>query len=205
VQSLQVFFSGWDSLARVVLVGVPLYFLLLLMLRWFGKHALAKSNAYGLVVTVSLGSAVASAVLTKEVSLSDAVLAIGLLLALQYALELAGSRWESASRFLEQSPALLLKNGQMQREALRRERVSEAEVLAAIRRHGIGCVEQVGAVVLEDDGSFSVIPDLGPAPTALSNVHDASRGGPAFEQREAPPRRPAQRHPPEPRHGSWHL
>jgi uncharacterized membrane protein YcaP (DUF421 family) len=202
MQPLQIFFSGWPSLARVVLVGVPLYFLLLVMLRWFGKHALAKSNAYGLVVTVSLGSALASAVLTKEVSLADSVLAMGLLLALQYALELAGSRWGPSNRFLSQSPALLLKDGRMLVEALRRERVSEAEVLAAIRRHGIGCVAQVGAVVLEEDGSFSVIPDLGPAPTALSNVHDASTHGPAFEG--VPPAQP-RRHPPPPRHSSWHL
>lgn len=202
MQSLQFFFSGWPSLARVVLVGVPLYFLLLLMLRWFGKHALAKSNAYGLVVTVSLGSAMASAVLTKEVSLADAVLAIGLLLALQYALELAGSRWARSNRFLNQSPALLLKNGRMVHETLRRERVSEAEVLAAIRKHGIGCIAQVGAVVLEEDGSFSVIPDLGPAPTALSNVHvhDGRQQGPAFEQPA-----PAPHLPPKPRHSSWHL
>jgi uncharacterized membrane protein YcaP (DUF421 family) len=204
MQPLQVFFSGWDSLARVVLVGVPLYFLLLVMLRWFGKHALAKSNAYGLVVTVSLGSAVASAVLTKEVSLADAVVAIGLLLALQYALELVGSRRASASRFLDQSPALLLREGRLLPEAMRRERVAEAEVLAAIRKHGIGCIEQVGAVVLEEDGSFSVIADLGPAPTALANVHDAGRHGPAFERPAAANDR-REHHPPPPRHSSWHL
>jgi uncharacterized membrane protein YcaP (DUF421 family) len=203
MEPLQFFFSGWPSLARVVLVGVPLYFLLLAMLQWFGKHALAKSNAYGLVVTVSLGSAVASAVLTKEVSLADAVVAIALLLALQYALELAGSRWGWSSRFLNQTPALLLKDGQLLREALRRERVSEGEVLAAIRKHGVGCVEQVGAVVLEEDGTFSVIPDLGPAPTALANVHDAQRHAPAFEPRAAAPRQPNL--PPPPRHSSWHL
>jgi uncharacterized membrane protein YcaP (DUF421 family) len=205
MQSLQVFFSGWPSLARVVLVGVPLYFLLLLMLQWFGKHALAKSNAYGLVVTVSLGSAVASAVLTKEVSLADAVVAIGLLLALQYALELAGSRTAWGGRLLDQSPALLLRNGQMLHEAMRRERVSESEVLAAIRRHGIGCVEQVGAVVLEEDGSFSVIPDLGPAPTALSNVHDAQAHGPAFDRRPSPQPQADRRRPRPPRHSAWHL
>jgi uncharacterized membrane protein YcaP (DUF421 family) len=202
MEPLQFFFSGWPSLARVVLVGVPLYLLLLVMLRWFGKHALAKSNGYGLVVTVSLGSALASAVLTKEVSLADSLLTMGLLLALQYALELVGSRWAPTNRFLNQSPALLLKDGRMLVEALRRERVSEAEVLAAIRKHGIGCVAQVGAVVLEEGGSFSVIPDLGPAPTALSNVHDASTHGPAFEGR---PRAQSRPHPPPPRHSSWHL
>jgi uncharacterized membrane protein YcaP (DUF421 family) len=189
-----------------VLVGVPLYFLLLLMLRWFGKHALAKSNAYGLVVTVSLGSAVASAVLTKEVSLADAVVAIGLLLALQYALEVVGSRRAWASRFLSHDPALLVKDGRLLHDSMRRERVAEPEVLAAIRKHGIGCVEQVGAVVLEEDGTFSVIPDLGPAPTALANVHDAGRKGPAFDQQAAADDRPQQHpHPPPPRHSSWHL
>ena len=76
------FFSGWLSLARILLVGAPAYLLLLALLHLAGKHSLAKTNAYGLVVTVALGSALASAVLTKQVTLADGVVAIALLLGL---------------------------------------------------------------------------------------------------------------------------
>jgi uncharacterized membrane protein YcaP (DUF421 family) len=169
-------FSDWHSLARVIVVGVPVYLLLIFLLRIAGKHSLAKTNAYGLVITVSLGSALASAVLTKEVALAEALLAMAILLALQYLLSLAISRSERAQRVFTEQPTFLVQDGRIAWETLRRQRVSEAEVLAAIRKHGLGCVEDVGAVVLEADGSFSVIANLGSSRSALANVRSGRRG-----------------------------
>jgi uncharacterized membrane protein YcaP (DUF421 family) len=173
VDILSFFFAGWRSLARIIVVGVPAYLLLLALLHFAGKHSLAKTNAYGLVVTVALGSALASAVLTKEVTLADGVVAIGLLLGLQYLLSLLVSRWSWAKGFFTQSPVLLVRNGHFLRDTLKRERVTESEVLSAIRQRGIDSVEEVGAVVLETDGSFSVIRVVGPSPSALSDVEGA--------------------------------
>lgn len=165
-----VFFSGWPSLLRILLVGVPTYLLVLAMLHFGGKHALAKTNAYGLVVTVALGSALASAVLTRQVSLADGVFAIGLLLGLQYLLSTLISRFSWVGSRLTQEPTLLVRDGRMLRQAMRKERVTDSEVLAAIRKHGIDSIEAVAAVVLETDGSFSVIPTLGANPSALADV-----------------------------------
>lgn len=167
-------FAGWQSLVRILLVGVPAYVILLALLQFGGKHSLAKTNAYGLVVTVALGSALASAVLTKQVSLADGLLAVGLLLGLQYLFAASVSRWKWAERALTQRPTLLARDGKLLAEALRRERVTEAEVLAAVRKSGLDSLGRVGAVVLEADGSFSVIPTIGPSPSALKDVDAAS-------------------------------
>lgn len=167
------FFSGWPSLARILLVGAPAYMLLLALLHFAGKHSLAKTNAYGLVVTVALGSALASAVLTKQVTLADGVVAITLLLGLQYLLSTLISRWSWAQGFLTQKPALLVRDGLLLEDALRRERVTESEILAALRQSGIDSIDGIGAVVLEADGSFSVIRTVGPSPSALKDVKGA--------------------------------
>lgn len=166
-----VFFADWQSLARVLLVGVPAYILLVVLLQIGGKHSLAKTNAYGLVVTVALGSVLASSVLTKDVSLADGVLSVALLLVLQYLLATIVGRWKWAGRLLTQRPALLLREGRLLTDALRRECVTEAEVLAAVRSNGLDSLERVGAVVLETDGSFSVVPTLGDSPSALKDVY----------------------------------
>jgi uncharacterized membrane protein YcaP (DUF421 family) len=171
-----MFFAGWQPMVRILVVGVPTYVLVLAMLHFGGKHSLAKTNAYGLVVTVALGSALASAVLTEQVSLAEGVFAIALLLALQYAMSVCISRWQRAERFLTQRPTLLLRHGRLLRDALRREQVTESEVLAAVRKHGQCTLERVGAVVLETDGSFSVLDTLGADPTALRDV-DMDRDG----------------------------
>jgi uncharacterized membrane protein YcaP (DUF421 family) len=165
-----MFFAGWHPLVRILVVGVPTYLLVLAMLHFGGKHSLAKTNAYGLVVTVALGSALASAVLTEQVTLADGVFAIGLLLGLQYLLSTIISRWQGTGRFLIQRPTLLVRHGRLLHEALRRERVTESEVLAAIRKHGQCTLENIGAVVLETDGSFSVLDTLDEHPTALKDV-----------------------------------
>ena len=169
----RMFFGGWPSLARIVLVGVPVYAILLVLLHVGGKHSLARTNAYGLVITVSLGSALASAVLTREVTLADGALAIGLLLALQYLLSTWVSRWSWAAQVITQRAVLLARDGVLLEEAMRRERVTEPEVLAAIRKQGLGSLADVGAVVLECDGSFSVIRRPGPDPSVLADVRTA--------------------------------
>jgi uncharacterized membrane protein YcaP (DUF421 family) len=164
------FFAGWRSIARILLVGAPAYLILLALLHFVGKHSLAKTNAYGLVVTVALGSALASAVLTKQVTLADGVVAITLLLGLQYLLATMISRWRWAHGLFTQRPALLVRDGRLLEDALKRERVTEAEVLAALRQSGIDSIEHIGAVILEADGSFSVIRAVGPSPSALKDV-----------------------------------
>lgn len=106
-------FSSWSSIVRVLVVGAPIYIALLAILRIIGKHALAKSNAYGLVVTTALGSTLASAVLTKQVTLIDGVIAIALLLGLQYLLGTLVTKYGWASRWFTAKPSLIVWEGKI--------------------------------------------------------------------------------------------
>jgi uncharacterized membrane protein YcaP (DUF421 family) len=68
-------------------------------------------------------------------------------------------------------PRLLFHEGQFLRGAMRAERVTEEEIRAAVRAQGTAEMDQVGAVVLETDASFSVLTRLGrPNPSALQGV-----------------------------------
>lgn len=69
---------------RTLVVGVLTYVTLVIFLRISGKRALSKMNAYDLVVTVALGSTLASALVTKDVALADGALAFALLIGLQF-------------------------------------------------------------------------------------------------------------------------
>jgi uncharacterized membrane protein YcaP (DUF421 family) len=62
---------------------------------------------------------------------------------------------------VKSEPALLVRDGVLLNAAMRRERVDRDEILAAIRGSGISAVGEVRAVVLETDGSFSVLRDDG--------------------------------------------
>ncbi len=150
-------FDGWYDLVRILVVGVCAYAGLVILLRLTGKRTLSKMNAFDLIVTVALGSTLASALLTSDVSLSEGLLAFAVLCLLQYALTFASVRWPRFEKLVKAEPTLLFFRGRHLDAALRRQRVTREEVMAAIRASGASTPDSVDAVVLETDGSFSVV------------------------------------------------
>jgi uncharacterized membrane protein YcaP (DUF421 family) len=170
-----VFFSGWDPVGRVLIVGVLAYAGLVLLLRISGKRTLSKMNAFDLVVTVALGSTLATILLSKDTALAEGLTAFALLIALQFAVAWSSRRAQWFNRLVKSEPALLLHRGEFLDSALRRERVTRQEVLAATRSSGARTLGEVAAVVLETDGSFSVVKrrDEADGASTLAGLRDA--------------------------------
>jgi uncharacterized membrane protein YcaP (DUF421 family) len=164
-------FQSWMELARVLIVGVFAYAGLLVLLRVSGKRTLSKMNAFDFVVTVALGSTLATILLSRDVALAAGLLALGLLIALQLAVAWLSARSPSFRGLVKSEPRLLFARGRMIEEALLAERVAPEEVLAAMRAGGHADLAAVEAVVLETDGTFSVIArPSGKGRGALTNV-----------------------------------
>ena len=151
-----MFFDNWFGLLRVVVVGVAAYAALVALLRVSGKRTLAKLNAFDLVVTVALGSTMATVLLSKSVALAEGLLAFALLVGLQYAVAWLSVRSPRFGAVVKSEPALLHR-GRFLEGAMRRERVTHDEVVSALRSSGLSRPEDAAAVVLETDGSLSVV------------------------------------------------
>jgi len=154
----EVFFSSWETVARTILVGALAYVALIVLLRVSGKRTLTKMNAFDLVVTVALGSTLATILLSKDVALAEGVIAFALLISLQFAVTWLSVRFTWVRKIVKSEPSLLFYRGQMLQSAMREQRVTAEEVRAAIRSEGESQLENVEAVILETDGSFSVLP-----------------------------------------------
>ena len=164
-------FDSWLSLGRTAVVGVLAYLALVLLLRVSGKRTLSKMNAFDLVVTVALGSTLATVLLSTDVALVTGILAFAILIGLQYSITWLSVRSQKVQGFVKAEPTLLVHRGRLLRGTMKRERVTEDEILAALRGQGIVAVEDVEAVVLETDSSFSVVRSSGSASdSSLSNV-----------------------------------
>ncbi|MBW3629777.1 MAG: DUF421 domain-containing protein [Gemmatimonadetes bacterium] len=150
-------FNGLDVLLRTLVTGVLAYCAIVVLLRTSGKRTLAKWNAFDFVVTVAFGSILATASLSDTSSLAQAVVAFAMLIALQFIVTTASVRSRRLERLVKAQPVLLLHEGELRRDSMRRERVTEAEILAALRSAGLADPGEAAAVVLETDGSFSVI------------------------------------------------
>lgn len=151
-----MFFQDWQGIVRTLAVGVLAYAALVLFLRISGKRTLAKLNAFDLVVTVALGSTLSAILLQESVSLAEGATALALLIVLQFMVTWLSVRWRGFARTVRSEPALLARNGEFCSNSMRRERITEGEVLSAIRSNGGRGIDDVSAVFLESDGSISV-------------------------------------------------
>jgi uncharacterized membrane protein YcaP (DUF421 family) len=166
-----IFFGDWDTLLRTAAMGIMAYASLVLLLRISGRRTLSKMNAFDLVVTVSLGSTLATVLINEEVTLSQGALAFALLIGMQFVVTWSSVRASWLRKIVTGEPALLLYRGHFLPNALRRVRVTEDEVRAAVRAAGLATLDKVEAVVLETDGSFSVVPkESGSGISSLEDV-----------------------------------
>ena len=165
-------FESWQGVGRVILVGVLAYVALIAILRISGSRTLSKMNAFDLVVTIALGSTLATILLSKDVALVEGIVAFIVLIGLQFIVTALSVRSNTISDLVKSEPRLLLYQGSLLHGELKQARVVEDEVMSAIRRHGIGAVEDVAAVVLETDGSFAVVRRSDSALSAVDRIRN---------------------------------
>ncbi len=152
-----MWFDNWSDMWRVLIITISTYAVLILILRGVGKRSLAKLNIFDLVVTVALGSTLATIMLSKDVSFAEGALAFIVLCSLQWIVAWLSLRAQWFKRLIRSEPRLLFSDGRFLDRAMRDERILRQEVHAEIRNHGFGDCEDIAAVVLETDGTFSVI------------------------------------------------
>jgi uncharacterized membrane protein YcaP (DUF421 family) len=174
-----MFFDDWFGLVRAATVGLLAYVGLIAFLRVSGKRTLAKMNAFDLVVTVALGSTLATVLLSQEVALLEGLTGLAVLIALQFVVTWLSVRSGVVRRLVRSEPALLYFRGRFLDSALRAERVTESEVYQAVRSEGPAGMGAVEAVVLESDGTFSVVTGGSETDSALHDVPGAAAAAPA--------------------------
>ena len=166
-----MFYDDMQGLLRVLTIGVLGYIALVFWLRVSGKRTLSKWNVFDFIVTIALGSILASVIISKSVPLFEGILAFVVLIGLQYVITWLSVRSSKFAALIKAKPTLLLCDGEYCKAALKSQRVTKSEIRAAIRGAGILAIEDVAAVVLETDGSFSVLKQNNSGlKTALSDV-----------------------------------
>jgi len=168
-------FNDFSFLLETLIVGSLAYIGIIILLRVSGKRTLSKWNSFDFVVTIAFGTILGSTMLSSKTSLSQGLVGVALLVTLQAVMTWMAARSSIVQKLIKAEPALLLYQGKLRSKMLKKERVAEGEVLAALRSSGIAAVEDAAAVVLETDGSFSVIKELGKS--ASSTLKDVKGYG----------------------------
>jgi uncharacterized membrane protein YcaP (DUF421 family) len=132
------------------------YFFLLLIIRVLGKREIGATSAFDLIVALILGEVV------DEIIYGDVTIFQGVVAILVVAIWHLVNSWASfKSQFIDKltgaSPTILVKNGQIQKKELAKERLNEEELFSELRMAGVDNLEEVKQATLEPNGSISVL------------------------------------------------
>ncbi len=160
------------GLALIVVRTVVVYVVLLLGLRLAGKRELGQMTPFDLVVLLIISNAVQNAMVGPDTSLNGGLLAAMVLLVVNWGVGRLGLRYAAVRAGLLGTPTLLVHDGHLVTEHMRREGIAEDEVLQALREHGVQDLGSVKLAVLEVDGTISVVP----VDAAISRTRRRIRG-----------------------------
>ena len=144
-----------DSVIR----GAVVYIVLLVLFRIAGKRSLAEVTSFDLVLLLIISEATQDALIADDHSMTNALLVIVTLIAMNIVFSLISSRWKAFDKLTEGVPLVIVEDGRPMQDRMGKERVSEDEVLEAAREyHGLETLDQVKYAILERNGKITIIP-----------------------------------------------
>lgn len=147
--------SVWEKVLRSGVV----YLFLLMAFRITGKRQVGQLTSFDLVVLLILSNVVQNALIGNDNSLLGGLIGAAAILVINFLVVEIAYRFKPVRRLMEGTPALLVHNGRILQENLSHERLTQDDLMAALRKNGIADVERVRFAVLEDNGQISVVPN----------------------------------------------
>ena len=128
-----------------------------LVVRIVGLRSFAKMSSFDFAVTVACGSILAAVLLDPDRSFVHGLLAVGALLGMQWLIARSRVASDVAEKVFDNTPLLLMRDGQMLPENMRAARITDADLRAKLREANVLQLSSVRAVVLETTGDVSVL------------------------------------------------
>jgi uncharacterized membrane protein YcaP (DUF421 family) len=144
-----------DSIIRAAVV----YLFLLIVFRIAGKRSLGQVTTFDLILTLIISEAIQQALIDTDNSLTNALLLVTTLVALNIGFSLLKQRSPRVDRWMEGAPLLVIQGGKLHHDRMRKERVDESTILGAAReQRGLGRLSDIEYAIVEPDGHVSIIP-----------------------------------------------
>jgi uncharacterized membrane protein YcaP (DUF421 family) len=146
---------GWLEL---IIRGTVVYVFLLVILRISGKRQIGQLAPFDLVLLLVLSNAVQNSMNGGDNSLIGGLISAATLVGLNFIVSVATFRSKKLEAFIEGRPQLLIHNGKLFEDVIKKAHLTQHELHSALRQAGCSCVEEVHTAVLENSGTISVVP-----------------------------------------------
>lgn len=145
------------SLFEVFVRGSLTYLALFLAMRFLLKRQTGVIGIADLLVIVLIADATQNAMASEYRSITEGIVLVGTIIFWNYTLDWLGYRFPAFQRFVRPSALTLVENGKMLRRNMRKEFITEEELMAQLRKNGVDDVRDVEKALIEGDGSISVM------------------------------------------------
>lgn len=146
----------------IFLRALTIYFALMIILRFSGKRTLSESTPFDFVLLLIIAETTQQALLGQDYSVTNSLLLIVTLVAMDILLSYVKQRWRRAAALIEGLPLVIVEKGTPLKDRMTKTRVDEEDVLVAARQlQGLERMDQIEYAVLERTGTISIVPKRG--------------------------------------------
>ncbi|TYR73574.1 DUF421 domain-containing protein [Rossellomorea vietnamensis] len=150
-------FDNWKSLLRAAVMCLLAYPFLIFVLRLFGKRTLTNVNMFDFIITVTYGATLSSILTNDKVSFAEGAIILLMLTLLQMIIAKLTRNSKRFSDLIKASPSFLYNEGEFNENEMQKQRICLDDLRSKVRKEGMGSFENLEAIVLEGDGSLSII------------------------------------------------
>lgn len=142
---------------ELVLRGTVTFLMLMAMMRFAGQREAGGLGLTDVFLVILIAQAAAPGLVGNSSSIADGVLLAATVVFWSIALDALAYRWPRLARLIKARPRVLIEDGRLNRKAMRRELMTEGEVMVQLRLHGIEDISHVRRAYLEPNGMISIL------------------------------------------------
>jgi uncharacterized membrane protein YcaP (DUF421 family) len=172
------------SLPELALRGTVIYFVIAVVVRVLPKRTIGNNSPIDMLALITMGALVADAMSVGSQHPVDFLVLAGIVAAWDWVINIFEYRLPWLARITAEAPTPIVRNGVRIRRAMRRELITEDELMASVRHSGLERIEDVAIATVETTGDITVIPkpgttseqqDAGSTPAAVTTTEPTCR------------------------------
>lgn len=148
-----------NQYVQIILSSLAVYLFVVVAIRIFGKKELSQLSVIDLVFVLLISNSVQNAMVGSNTTLTGGLVAAASLFAVNYLFKLISYRYPKFGTLIQGEALMLIYNGTLLKNNIRKAKITEDEIAEALREHGVGSVSEVNLAILEVDGNISVLSD----------------------------------------------
>jgi len=149
--------ESMEGYLKIALSSAAVYLFIVVAIRLFGKKELAQLSVIDLVFILLISNAVQNAMVGSDSSLSGGLVAASTLFLVNYLFKYLLYRFPKLGIIVQGTVLMLVYKGQANTVNLAKARITQEELLEAVREHGVSEIREVDLAILEIDGNISII------------------------------------------------